>query len=125
MSSIIQEIITLDDPYHWLGFTFVMNDSTKNITCKIENFSKCCETFGINTKIYSNSSKFDDFIGAEYKYIDISDITYDEDDYMTTVTIIIYTNKGTIVLCFYNQHNGYYFHDVFIQIGENINRLSI
>lgn len=113
MSAItILDITLFNEPEFWYGYTFTMSDTSKNITCKIENFHKCCEKFGVHT-----NSVLTDFIGSEYHSIDIQSVKSNREDYdeMVTMEICIHTNKGTITIKFYNEHNGYYTHDVYIE----------
>ena len=119
-SSIIKNIETFDDEEYWMGYKIMVNDSTKNITCKIENARNCCEKWGIHTK-----SKLDEFIGAEYYSIEVSNIQKKEYDEMRMVTITISTNRGNIILHLYNQHNGYYSHDVFIESEKGIKNIAL
>ena len=91
MSTIIIENITIfNEPEFWYGYTFTMSDTSKNITCKIENFHKCCEKFGVYTK-----SVLNDFIGSEYHSIDIKNVISNREDYdqMVSMEICIHTNK--------------------------------
>jgi hypothetical protein len=107
---IITQIDTLDDPLFWMGYKFTMSDKTKNITCKIDNSAKCCEKWGAYTK-----SKLSEFIGAEYRGMNVSKIKKDEYDFMRIIDVTIQTNRGDIVIHVYNEHNGFYSHDVFIE----------
>lgn len=120
MDTTIQRIESFDDPNYWLGHTFVMSDSTKNITCKIENSRNCCEKWGVYTE-----SKLDDFIGAEYYSIDIRKVKTDKYDEMKSIIITIDTNRGKITIHLYNEHNGYYEHDVFIQSERGIRTIRL
>lgn len=117
----IEFIETFDNPHYWMGYKFTISDSTKNITCKIENSKKCCEKYGMHTK-----SNLNDFIGAEYHSVDISEErNLGPCEEMSMVNIIIHTNRGDITINFYNEHNGYYSHDVFIQTYNGIINISI
>jgi hypothetical protein len=113
----IVDIVKLDIPDYWLGYTFVMDDVSKNITCKIENGPICCEKFGVHTL-----STMRDFIGAEYNSLNVGEMHREEYDYMSTVDVHIQTNRGTITIQFYNEHNGYYSHDVSVS-SESCNKL--
>lgn len=116
----IKSIETFDDPGHWMGYQIIMSDTTKNITCKIENEHICCEKWGIHTK-----STLNGFIGAEYYSIDISPIQEEKYDEMRSVIITIATNRGNIALYLYNEHNGYYSHGVFIESEHGIQNMNI
>lgn len=118
--TIIKSIETFDDPNNWMGYEIKMSDSKKNITCKIENYSKCCEVWGVSTK-----SDVNKFIGAEYNSIDVSEIKSNDCDEMIIIDITITTNKGNIILQFYNEHNGFYSHDLYIQSETGINIIRL
>jgi hypothetical protein len=117
--NIIQHIETFDDTGYWMGYKIIMSDPNKNITFKIENSGYCCEKWGIHTE-----NKLDKFIGAKYYSIKIGNIKIDGDD-MSIIDITINTNRGNIVLQLYNQHNGYYAHDVFIQSEKGITNIRL
>ena len=118
----IQYIGTFDDPNYWMGYTFIMSNGSKNVFCKIENDHKCCERWGVHT-----TSNLDDFIGAEYYSVNISDETTADGtrETMRMMDITISTNRGNILIHFYNEHNGYYSHDVFIQTEHGIKTISL
>ena len=112
----ITNIDYYNDELRWIGFRITMSDTEKNINCKISNSQQCCEKFGVST-----NKDFTHFIGAEYFGIDIGNIEKDEDSYeMSKISLHIYTDKGVFTITFYNQHNGYYSHDVFISNEGNI-----
>ena len=119
-SPIIKNIEAFDDKLHWIGYKIIMSDSTKDITCKIENAHKCCEKWGVYTK-----SNLDEFIGAEYRSIDVSKIKKEEYEEMRMVDITITTNRGSITLYLYNEHNGYYSHEVFIESEKGVIILNV
>jgi hypothetical protein len=116
---LIKDIEHFDKPGHWLGYKIIMSDDTKNITCKISNDNLCCENWGVYTK-----DKLNDFIGSEYNSISIGEIEKST-DYMVKIKIIIHTNKGKITIIFYNEHNGYYPHDVYIESENGIKYISL
>lgn len=119
-STIIESIESFDDPAHWIGYTFTMSDTTQNISCKIENTRNCCEKWGVYTK-----SNLNDFIGAEYYSMDISKVKRDKYDEMRIIMVTITTNRGKITIQLYNEHNGYYEHDVFIQSSNGISTIRL
>jgi hypothetical protein len=118
MATIIQNIEIINNKYEWLGYVFTMSDSSKNITCKISNSQNCCEQYGIYTK-----NNIDDYIGAEYYSIDVVKNIKHEMDYTMLVEVSINTSKGTILIKMYNEHNGFYPHDFFIQ-SENYTKIE-
>lgn len=115
---IIQTITLCDDTdLRWLSYEFVMSDPTKNIVCKIDNESHCCEHWGI-----SIDKDTTDFIGAEYLSVTVDDperdeAEYDEGEY---IRVTIHTNRGPLVMMLYNCHNGYYPHDTYIETEHGI-----
>ena len=114
MSVIIERYEKIDNEYCWLGYKILTNDTSKNITCKISNTQYCCETYGVFCK-----NNLDDFIGAEYEKIEISEKTKEEcGETETSIKILIHTSKGVIEIILYNQHNGYYSHEYYIN-SEN------
>ncbi len=118
-SNIIENIETFNDPDYWMGYKFIMKNQDMNITVKIANSRKCYEEWGMYTK-----SNLNEFIGAEYYNITLSDIIEDKDDEMCMLNITIFTNRGNIIIYFYNKHNGHYWHDVFIE-SKNINKFIL
>ena len=108
----IERIDVIRGKYEWSGYTFIMSDSSKNITCKISNSQNCCERFGIYTKC-----KLEEFIGAEYYSVNITRNVNNEkySNLFASVEVSICTNIGTILIILYNEHNGYYPHDFFTQ----------
>ena len=116
----IQSIKKFDNPKQWLGYKIIMSDTSKNIVCKIDNEHICCEKWGIYVK-----NDVDFYIGSIYYSVHIGEINRDDDDEMTTMDITINTSKGPLVMTFYNQHNSYYPHDVYIQTKYGITNLQI
>ena len=118
----IQKITTLNNNGHWLGYKIKMNNSSKNIICKIENGQQCCERFGVYT-----NNELNNFIGAEYHSVDIGNVIFNKGDCdnMAIIEIFINTNRGKISIQFYNEHNGYYSHDVFIQTENGIKNVCL
>ena len=100
---------------NWDGFTLIMSDTFKNVTCKIDSTQECCENFGVHI-----NCKLDDYIGAEYVTAKISEPKYAYDTFeMSEIAVTIHTNKGIIVITLYNEHNGSYPHDVYIKTESN------
>ena len=112
----IQHIEIMDDPNRWKGYKIVMNDTTKNITCKISNEQDCCEVYGAHI---STDTSLNDFIGAQYHSVhitkDVKDEVEDCGDISIRIDITILTDRGTITIQLYNEHNRYYPHDFFIE----------
>lgn len=53
------------------------------------------------------------FVGAQFISIHIDEPIYEEGE--ATLKITISTNIGPLILTFWNSHNGYYPHDVYVQ----------
>ena len=107
----IQRIKVIHSKYEWAGYHFSMSDPSKNITCKISNSANCCEQFGIYTKC-----KLQDFVGAEYYSVNVSKTVDSEcGSISATVNVSIETDRGTILVQLYNEHNGYYEHEFYTQ----------
>lgn len=151
----VQHIEIFDDPHCWKGYKITMNDTTKNITCKISNEQDCCEVYGahistinlrdmsrdspkrgqllrdssgaspffrsdtIGSSFHCTNTSLDDFIGAQYHSVnitkDVKDQLEEGGDISTRVDIMILTDRGQITIQLYNEHNGYYQHDFFIE----------
>lgn len=83
----------------------------------INNQGQCCEHFGTIT----SHDDLNDFIGANLIDIQIVDDTlnstvFDQSlEYAQVMFVNINTTKGTLQLVMYNDHNGYYSHDVVIE----------
>lgn len=92
-------------------------EEDNSINVKISNALHCCEEFGISI---TDESNIDQFIGAEYLSVDIGEIIDGE-----YIEINIHTSQGTINIKVYNMHNGYYSHDVYIQVYDEIKRIVL
>lgn len=119
-SSIIERIESLES-LEGLGYRFIMIDRSFNILCKMGNNQQCCENFGAYT---DSALLFDTFIGARVDRFEIGEVTNDcatfgefgePDYYASKLKVTIFTDRGEIPIIFYNEHNGYYSHDVIIQ----------
>lgn len=89
----------------------------------IEEFQQCCENSGYLT----TNDNINDFIGAELKEIIKVDEYFNtkkfdvkafEDTFYMEETRMIFVNfntdKGTFQVIAYNEHNGYYSHNVLL-----------
>ncbi|PEU05206.1 hypothetical protein CN527_02375 [Bacillus cereus] len=89
----------------------------------IENRQQCCEDFGYFLSEESDET-IQSFVGAEIFDIKVTDTARNvkkikelEEDYLdwevaNTMLIDLETNKGVLQFAAYNEHNGYYGHDV-------------
>lgn len=95
----------------------VVTDKQK-ILLLIEGHQQCCESFGY----FMSKDNLGDFIGAELLEITLTDTALntkkiDEEfkyglDYVDLMFVNLKTNKGILQFTAYNEHNGYYGHDV-------------
>lgn len=95
----------------------------QDILILIDSAQSCCESFGY----ISSLDDFDDFIGAE-----IIDVALTNDALETTKLelenirvdldscyfVNVNTSKGLLQFTLYNQHNGYYAHNVKVIVGN-------
>ena len=100
---------------------FVITTSLRKVVAGISNYQDCCENWGYMTTLDSSS----DFIGAELLDIKITNaaletaivpVNYYESG--TAIFITFETSKGDFQLVVYNEHNGYYSHDVVVQSNQ-------
>ena len=91
-------------------------DNGETYKLGIDNNSQCCEHWGYIT----SNDKYDNFIGAEFidcrvttqELCTIEDLPDVYEGGMMFFTIS--TNKGDLQFVAYNEHNGYYSHDVLL-----------
>lgn len=86
----------------------------------ISNIQQCCENFGYVSK----PEDYKDYIGAGVYFISRTVRTIDDDietiplssssEYPNCMFITFYTDKGDLQFTAYNEHNGYYGHNVVI-----------
>ncbi len=99
---------------------------------EIDDSEQCCEIFG---GYFVYEDVISHFIGAELKYIYLTDISlsnhivekieemqnyYESCDYHNIQFINFETTKGVMQFIVYNCHNGYYGHDVVIKKDSQI-----
>ena len=100
----------------------IMLEDLSTICFGISSEQSCCESFGYIT----SQDNYEDFIGCELLdcYLTTEDLCTIEDlpeiyeGGMTFFTIK--TNKGDLQFVAYNEHNGYYSHDVVLIKGNNL-----
>ena len=88
----------------WLGFEVVT--TKQNISLVIENIQLCCEDWGAAC---DHDAKF---IGAIIKKVGWGRDVFDKRIKRTTAIIEIMTDMGKLELSVWNEHDGYYEHDV-------------
>jgi hypothetical protein len=106
---------------------YKITTSAQEISILIANFQSCCEDYGYMV----SEDDLESFIGADLYSIKTVDsaLTVNElslkeysIDQGACVFVNLETSKGTIQFTLYNQHNGYYSHDVKItskQLNEH------
>ena len=92
----------------------------EEILCLIHNGRNCCEVWGY----FSSPDDPSDFIGAELRDVkvvddalDVLDIPPDVGVYGNIQFVTFETSRGDFQLAVYNEHNGYYGHQVKILRG--------
>jgi hypothetical protein len=95
-------------------------ESIQEVKVGIKNGQSCCEQWGYLTS--EDSNDLDSFIGGELLSITSTDSTLmsttldklstEGIDIDSAVFITFETTKGTFQITAYNEHNGYYGHDV-------------
>lgn len=118
-----------------IGFLAIQVTTSKQvIILAIENTERCCEIFGMyvctetETNIEKINEEFKDAVFEKVGFVSkisnqkLAKILHDEpkmycDKDMQYAIIEIKTSKGNFQLLSYNQHNGYYPHDILIEWG--------
>ena len=102
----------------------VITDNT-SILVMISNCQQCCEDWGY----FSSEEDTSYFIGATLRAINLVDTALDvhrikevEDGLQEKdIQFVNFeTDRGTLQLAVYNEHNGYYGHDVLVSIGDTV-----
>jgi hypothetical protein len=93
----------------------------------IDDDQQCCEKTGF----LSSNDDYSDFIGAEFLTVLTVDtnnlVSKLKDIYESDVAFInVETSKGTLQFAVYNEHNGYYGHDVIVLNGaDKVDQFSL
>ena len=104
-----------DNLFSYDGYEMTTSENTYLFL--IENGQCCCENWGY----FSSSDNVQEFVNSTLKEIKLVGTVLnvkklkDIDNYMSEndcMFINLETNKGTLQLTVYNQHNGYYGHSV-------------
>ena len=114
----IQSVEMNDEPPRWLGYKVVMSDPSKNITCKISHEQECCEQYGAHV-----DAPLESFVGATYVSVTTEEQVgrvHEDMDMSVRVIVCLHTDRGTITMTLYNEHNGYYCHDFYIETEHGI-----
>jgi hypothetical protein len=114
------------DNNNYEGVIITLEDGTE-IKIGIDDDQQCCEKTGF----LSSNDDYSDFIGAEFLTVLTVDtnnlVSKLKDIYETDVAFInVETSKGTLQFAVYNEHNGYYGHDVIVLNGaEKVRKFSL
>ena len=90
----------------------------------IDNQMSCCEKVGVNIACPEGLSR-DDFIGAMITNVKWGREGRDEDMDYSFSEIIIETTIGNLTLTAFNEHNGYYSHDVIACFNDEIEHFRL
>jgi hypothetical protein len=115
----IVNLCEIRDDTGWDGIRIELDDESL-LEFKIDNDQRCCETFGyyVNDKFYlskyieSTINKINVEIDPSHEDND----NYGDDSNPINLTITIYTDNEYFKIILYNQHNGFYKHQVSVQI---------
>ena len=130
----VEKIISIDCIDYWqhphIEDRLIEADGYKITTNRQEIYililgsQQCCETYGS----FCSNDNPDDFIGAELVNICTTntaletEVTSSEDlssiKEEDAIFVNLETNKGVLQFTVYNEHNGYYGHDVLIQSNQ-------
>lgn len=93
------------------------------IKCYIDNFQSCCEDSGY----MCSNDDINEFMGAEIRDVYVTDEALKTleirigDTYNGGATFVnVETDKGTFQMAVYNSHNGYYAHDIKVQVNNEV-----
>uniref|UniRef100_A0A6C0H664 DUF7448 domain-containing protein n=1 Tax=viral metagenome TaxID=1070528 RepID=A0A6C0H664_9ZZZZ len=110
----IVNIIELNDLSHWGGYVITLKND-KKIVLKISNERRCCEEFGY----FINKKSDNNLIGAKIRTIKVY-VNNNVDDNFIKGKVINFIFKTTdyknFDIMLYNYHNGWYSHDISVQI---------
>jgi hypothetical protein len=116
----------------WDGIRIELDDESL-LEFKIDNFDQCCENFGYHIDENIDLLKYEGSLVKKVVVYEKENAKpeYDEKylskDYECDyeINVIIHTDKGYFKVILYNQHNGYYRHDVSIQIMDECKIIGI
>ncbi len=117
MNEVIKEIIELDN-YNKYYDGYKIITSEQEILFLIDNRQNCCEDWGYIISEDDTTS----FTGAELLNIETTDINrikkelsnYSHEE-LNSIFIDVNTSRGTLQFALYNDHDGYYSHDIIIK----------
>lgn len=105
--------ITKESSTDWLGYVIETNKNKYGF--HISNRHNCCESWGVNVE-WPLKQDEKSCVGAKV----MSKLKWGKDRkvdaagglYQTTSTAELQTSLGKVILCCWNEHNGYYPHEV-------------
>jgi hypothetical protein len=100
----------------WFGF--IIETENKFIYLLIDANNQCCEDFGY----FTTHDNLEDFIGSNLIKFEVSNpqsgiqMSFEYINNLDCEFINFFTDKGDFQLIVYNNHNGYYGHDIICEI---------
>jgi len=118
--AIVQEEFYISKHYSFDGYIISLDDWTC-FSIGISNFQQCCESWGYA----SSNDDLQSFIGSELFSVDVVDdklhTSPDIEMYEGGVTYVnLNTSTGVLQFTLYNEHNGYYSHEVVVKKNSEI-----
>lgn len=95
---------------------YVVTTDKQVIRMGIDGDPQCCEVWGH----FASEDDFDQFIGAELLRINLVDqalrvYELKESEYACLMFVNLETDRGVLQFVVYNDHNGYYSHQAFVE----------
>ena len=116
-NGIIESITESDYQYEWIGYKIDIGNSN-DIVMKISRPKVCCEKYGI----YADKTKCNDNIGATISKVNIYERHATRNYIFTETSILVelVTDKGNLEFTIYCSHEGYYSHEYYIRVNNEI-----
>ena len=127
----MEKIISIEDVYniktthsHAYFDGYKIKTSNNTYWLLIENGQYCCESWGY----FSSSDNVQEFVKSTLKEVKLFDTSLNAKKLIDNgrwinekdcMFVNFETNKGTLQFVVYNQHNGYYGHEVLLLKNEN------
>lgn len=97
----------------WLGYQ--ITTTQRQIEVRIDADTRCCESFGIDTT-------WEDLAAVHGSVLQAPDLCWGpeppQEEGYCRATALLHTSAGTIVFRLWNNHNGYYSHDIQLCFGD-------
>ena len=112
-----------DNRYVSSWFGFIIETENKFIYLLIDANSDCCEDFGY----FTTHDNLEDFIGSNLIKFEVSNprigsqMIFEYINVLDCEFINFFTDKGDFQLTVYNNHNGYYGHNIICEIKNKQN----